>query len=711
MNISKTLNVKNPIINAKLDKNDNLIVVDKYSTIRIIETQNYKTVGGFKSGILHEKILGNHIGISYSGKIYANAIPKGNKVATFVVDKKKLLHQFNRHQGEIESVAIDNKDRYIATGGTDGKTFVWSIRTKKLVYSFPPHSDYVTTVCFDNKSQWIATGSFDRTIILVNMATMQQPKHLRGHNSAILKLLFMQKGRLISTDKTGAILIWDIHTGSVLHRLTKMGDEITALTLAYHERFMFVANILGHIALYDLETMEQLQLTFIKIKGSVSSLIFVENKNTLIVATTNGEIFIYNLFEDENLMIDYITNVEYDKAYALAKNNPLLKHSDVYKELEATWNLIVDKAESLFGQGLIEDANKLFDPFRNVPSKLSIIQNFVREFGHYATFKKHVINKKFSLAYGLAMQYPSFKETKLYKKMEAIWEKSFIKAKEVILNKEGDEIAREQLALFRGISQKAILIQELFNNRQIFMLFQHKMAKKEYLEVFTLINNNEFLKDVPEYSKLMNMAEKLYISAKKSFKDGNYAEAINKANYLEKIPDFKKDAIEIREQSQTYANFMSIVASKNVKKMYEFVDKHNFLYETKIVEDLEDKFSTISYEAEYFAAKGDISSIIEQLKGYFDIKSKYGRIATIIKNGYIVQLEQELLKKQKANSQKIENGVINYVKLFGGDDELKSFLVLLKNYLKLEVYTEDYLQGDIYDWTPKHIPLNIMEGK
>ena len=133
-------------------------------------------------------------------------------------------------QGEVESLAIDPNGRYFVTGGQDGKTFVWSLKTARLAFTLPPHADYVTTMAFSSNGQWLATGSYDKSITLLNIATMKKPLKLRGHAGAIFKLMFLPTFRLLSLDKDGSMIIWDIRSGKNLKRMTKVNDDVTSIT-------------------------------------------------------------------------------------------------------------------------------------------------------------------------------------------------------------------------------------------------------------------------------------------------------------------------------------------------------------------------------------------------------------------------------------------------------------------------------------------------
>ncbi|HIC43329.1 MAG TPA: hypothetical protein EYO73_03270, partial [Sulfurimonas sp.] len=146
MTINKSLEIKSSIITLNKIANNQLILMDKIGSLRCVELEKYKTVSGFKSNIIQERSWGNHMCVSASGLYAACIIPHTNEAILYDVAKKKRLYTTSEHKGDIESICIDDNEDYFITGGTDGKTLVYNLKTAKLVYSFPSQADYITAL-------------------------------------------------------------------------------------------------------------------------------------------------------------------------------------------------------------------------------------------------------------------------------------------------------------------------------------------------------------------------------------------------------------------------------------------------------------------------------------------------------------------------------------------------------------------------------------
>ncbi len=221
MDTVKLLNIKVPILQIKMLQNGNLAIVDAQTTVRFISMDDYKVIGGFKSSIHHERVSGPIVDVAFKGDYSISVLPKSNQAAFFSAEKKELLFKVGRHQGEIECVGIDPNSRYCVTCGQDGKVFIWAIKTGLLAFSMPPHSDFVTSIAFNDSGHWIATGSFDRTINLLNLSSMKQPMKLIGHGSVVVSMIFLPDIRLLSAEKDGGLIVWDIRTGRVIKTVAK----------------------------------------------------------------------------------------------------------------------------------------------------------------------------------------------------------------------------------------------------------------------------------------------------------------------------------------------------------------------------------------------------------------------------------------------------------------------------------------------------------
>lgn len=698
MDVIKLLNIKQPILKLKMLTNGQMAIIDIQNALRIIDLKTYAVVGGFKSNIQHERLSGSNVDISLDGVFSIASIPGANKAAFFSVQKKELLYKIGRHQGEIECVGIDPNSRYCVTCGQDGKAFAWVIKTSRLAFSMPPHSDFVTTVAFSDSGQWIATGSYDRTINLLNIATMKQPMKLRGHSSAIISIIFLPEAKLLSVDKEGVLIVWDIRNGKMIKRLTKMNDEVTTMIVTQDKRFAFVGTKLGYVGLYDIQTLEQITHRYIKEGEAVSALAFIPDAFRLAIGTADGNVRIYSLFGSEEKYMTMLRDKQYRAFYEAVDANPMLLYSKFYDLVEKLWSDMIEKARQLLEKNERDKAKELLNLFAGIPKKNAFITQMLRAYEKYSQFQKYVEEGRFPLAYSMAKQYTTFYDSEPYRKMELRWKKLFLKAQELILMPNGDDQARQLLAPFRGISDKTVLIQQLFEQRRMYEYMKKVIAQRDFVKFFELVKVHPFLKEFSEYASVMDYGNKLYIQAQKGYMSGDYASARKATEILLLFPDYANEAQELSDTLRVKHLFMDAISSNNMVNAFSYLTSYPLLYDTPEAQILERQWNVLVDKAQRFAAKGEAIEVLGVFEPYFAVSDKYVVMATVMAQAYCSQLEQKL--RTKAAQEILESGIKNYVELFGIDEGILTVFDYFKNRYSTQLDLEMLKQGSYETWTP-----------
>lgn len=707
MDALKSFNIKKSILLLKKLKDGNLVIVDAQNSIRIIDTETYGVVGGFKTSLHHDRMFGTHVDVSNDGNYTISIIPGSSKAALFSIARKSILYKIGRHKGPIESVAIDPESRYCATGGQDGKVFLWVLKSARLAHALPPHADYVTTIAFDPKGQWIATGSYDRSINVVSMSTMKRQYKLSGHKSAIIKIIFLPGGKLLSVDKEAMMILWDLRNGKLIKRLTKMSDEVSTMCASLDGRFVFVGTKLGYIGLYDMQTHEQLKHRYIKENETVSSMILIDDPLRLAIGTVEGNVRIFSLFGDEEALMQMLRKQEFKLFYEQVSINPMLSYSRPYQMANLIWEETLKNARFVLEKGEREKAKTLLSPFSGIPSKNGLISQIFSSYDKYDQFKNNVMEGRYQLAYALAKQYPAFQESELYIGMETRWKKLFAKAQELILQPGGDEKARDLLTPYRGISEKTALIKQMFEESQMYVYMKKLIAQRDFVKFFELVKLHPFLKEFNEYDTVSAYGDKLYIQSQKAFTEGDQASARKMCEILMDFPDYAAEAEEMSESIRVKHLFYDAIASNNLVNAFAYLAAYPLLYDTKEAQMLETQWKAVVDKAQRFAAKGMVKETYEVFEPYRTIREKYVIMGGVVAQAYSALIEQKL--RNRMPQVVLESDIRHYIETFGIDEAI---LLIYEHFKKLYTSTLDpdmLKQGDIDMWTPSTRIVEISE--
>ena len=709
MDALKLVNIKSSVIRLRALESGQLAVVDENTAMRVIDTKHYRVLDGFKTNVIHTNILERQAAISADGFYCISIVPGSDKAAVFDVTNKKLLYRVGHHKGEIESVGIDPHGRYCVTGGQDGRVFVWVLQTGLLVITMPHHTDFVTSIAFSQNGQWIATGSYDRAINVMNLSTMKQYVKLSGHSSVIVSMLFISGLRLLSAERDGGLVIWDLVHGKIFKRLPKLGDEITSMCLSSDKQFAFVATRLGYVALYDLRNFELIRQRYLKIQETITSIAFIDKEFSLAIGTKEGNIHFYSLFGNESEYQELIKNQNYRSFYTKVDDNPILIYSKVYGEAEALWKRYIQTAKRLLEQGEKVKAKELLQPFVGIPSKTSFIQQLLRDYEQYALFLTYTEQKKYALAYSFVKQYPSFKDSEVYRKMESSWKKHFLKAQEIIVSQDGEELARKLLAPFRGITEKVPLIQAMFNERRIYEYFKKVIASRNFVKFNELTKMHLFLKEFIEYDEVMHYIDKLYIKTHNEFKSGDYINAKKGCEVLVLFPEYIQEARDIVEAIKIKNLFDEALFADNFISAFSYLSAYPLLYDLPEAKKLEAQWNKTVDQAQRLVIKADPIELRTIFVNYLSINAKFAAIGSVFAQCYALQLEQKF--GQHAPINELENGIRNYIAMFGLDDTIIDFYNVFKGHYETKTDLKMLKQGSLENWTPAMIISDITVKK
>jgi len=699
----KIFNIKRAISKVKYCGEGKLVVVDEENTVRIFNLNELKLDGGFKIKLPKNRVFSNSIDISKNGEYLVFSVPKTNKAVLWNTATKKPTSNLGWHKGEIETVSFDIQNKYVATGGTDGRAYIWSIHTGKMVGALAPHADYVTAIGFSKSGYWCATGSYDKSISITNISSMKFAYKMRIHSTMVTKIKFLNNFKMVSGDKEGNLIVSNYSKGRVIKRIPKLPDIVLDFTFNTDEKYMFAVTKNKNVYLYDMQKYDLITDNFLNVTSIITSIDFASDMMYLIIGTVDGILYIYDIFSDEKELDKYINEKKYDKAYELISKNPLLNESLSYSKLEKIWDNTINQAQKLLEQSQKETAEQILKPFMSIPSKRMFIQSLFKNFVEFEKFKMLVTKKKYPLAYSLVDKYPL---TKYYKHMENEWKKAFNVARQLIFDKSKEDYVKQLLMPFRGVAKKTPLIQSLFNEKEIYSLLKQKLAKKDFKGFFELVNRYPFLADLDEYQQALAFGEKVLNAAKSAIKSGDYPNVIKYVNILKNFPMYQKEAEKLQHEASILMNFMKYLANKQYDKVYEYVKQEPFLEETEDFKHLEDEWQKRVAIAEEYSAKGDVKHILEVLKNYMSIEEKRYKISELIKSAYLYQI-LEKLKDKNTTSEMAQKGFNKYIEIFGLDFEIGDLIELAKKAgYKLDF--SNVSEGDKINWYKKELPEDIF---
>ncbi|MCG6903424.1 MAG: c-type cytochrome [Rhodobacter sp.] len=154
------------------------------------------------------------------------------------------------------------------------------------------HGGPIHDVAISQDGRLALTASFDNSVGVWDLDN-DSVRWLDGHEAAVKAVSFAGPGRVASAGDDFEIAIWDIDSGTRLHRLSGHAGQIKDLALSPDQTRLASASWDGTVGLWDIETGARIaQLR--GHEGAVNDVVFLDAA-TLITASADGTIRTWNM--------------------------------------------------------------------------------------------------------------------------------------------------------------------------------------------------------------------------------------------------------------------------------------------------------------------------------------------------------------------------------------------------------------------------------
>lgn len=702
----QSLSFNKPIVDITIkDLSKYLLISDENSTIYILDIETLKLKNKIELKILQNAQPNRVLDFSSNLSYVVFASQKVSKL--FSLKQKEVVAVMERHRDDVSCVAIDPNDRYFFSGGDDGFVYGVDIRSKQLALVLPKHTDSINDIVFSKDARFVATASYDKVIHLYDLEEMALKKKLRSHTSPIMKMLFLTKTRLLSIDKDGGAIVWDLENFIVVTRLGGFHDEVTSVCLA-DNLFIFIATKLGYVMAYDLHTYRQISHSYIKVDAKIDAIGFDQIRKNLYLGCNNSRVYVENIYKHKNEIAPLMQNLEYSEVYKITQKNILLGYTKEYQQLELLWQKSIDKARELLEKLDKDTAFKVVQPFLSISSKKAQFQKLLDDFLEYEKFVSFVKQNKLSLAYSMIGTHEIFKETKIYKLLEQKWQDSLVEATKVSEMQNSVDKIKEIFAPYRGIAQKSAVIQDIIQNYTMLNRFKLLIYEKKFKLAFELSKKYNFLESLGEYKNTLIYLDSLLINANNMQDANETLQALKIYKNLVEIDEYKDIAREQITKIENGIKFENAIKDDNLEIAYNLLDNCDKLKETQNGKLLDKQWQDDKSRATIYISKADAIGLKNLLLKYINIKSKLSAIASMTSWCYIVELNRTL--RDSPNQKILENGIKNFLLYFGQTEEFNNFFEhFLKIFPQTKLNPSSLPHGSLDGWKSSMVVKSILE--
>lgn len=680
-----------------------LAIIDNNYVLYFLDAERLGVVKTQKLTKNHEPHFPYYRGIAGAGGHIHLALGKTPKSILLQMEKglsKKGSMEW--HEAPVESAAVSPCGKYLATGGQDGKVYVFDLATTNLLTSLEGRPDYISRLTFSDDGTLLASSAFDKTTDLFNLET-NEPLHRFVSPDVVEGGAFLEDNRhYYAVDRQGHSILFGMEEGKVLSCEPHFREWTTGVALTEDRRFAAVTTRSGRLFLVRLPE-NKVVADFQVDKTGISLLAFY--KRYLFTATIDGHLTIFDTCSGEEELEIELKVKNYQKARGIVEQNVFLSFHPLGDLFRQGWEEELPRVKHLIGKEKIHEANAVAAPFLPDPFCKEEYDFLLSQKATAVEFLDFVEAKKFADAYKLAEAYPYLTGLEAYREMEEYWKKVFIAAKKLI---EADprsnrKRCEELFKPFVPIPKKKEQITNLLYNAQVFGQAEQAVRGKQFKAYFQLTQKYPFLTESDLYQKVLNLVQRIFEQIALLEQQRKFAEAAVFAKRLLEFPPFREKAaatIALLEEKQAFAD---AVDAGDQEKAYAILEKHpEFLYSDTFLK-LNQVFQEAVDQATKYAFIGDAPRAERLLAFYEAIPFRREKVASVMKIAYLNEIKGAAVKAMENTNWRLL--FLRYIQLFSKDPELAALCRQTGLEKELEEVAE---KGDKEGYKRLELPSSIL---
>ena len=218
---------------------------------------------------------------------------------------RQLIRTFKGHSSTIAALRFTPNGQTLASASWDKTIKLWRAGDGALLSTLQGHQDGVTNLDFSPDGQTLVSGSEDKTIKLWRVADGTLLKTLQGHQQGITSVAFSPDGQTIASgshDQT--VKLWH-SDGTLLRTIEQPGVAVLAVQFSPDSRWLAIARQDNTLQIRRVHSSagNQPRYTLTGHAGSITSVDFSHDNQTLVSTSTDGTVRLWNLADGSLIKI------------------------------------------------------------------------------------------------------------------------------------------------------------------------------------------------------------------------------------------------------------------------------------------------------------------------------------------------------------------------------------------------------------------------
>lgn len=683
LKIKNTINLIGNVLDIGLNGKEYLFIDHSYVVYSFsLKNLAFSFSKRISKNTLHQHQYSKASICSKDGYIIAPSVSK-SVAPVYKVEGEKisLSAKLRWHRATISASKFSSDNKYFATGGEDGRVFIYSHLNAKLHTILPRRPDYISCIAFGKHSEIISYVSYDLTLNVYDFKTDKNLRVIKTPSVVEDMVFFENDEKIFYVCKNGETGIFDLKNDKNYSK-ENLGCWPTKISLNLNERYVYVGtrkNILYLYPLYD-------EIAPLKIELSDRGITCIKQYDNLIfICLANGTIQIIDSLYHIDKFLKLLNQKDFEGAKIFAeKNNILLKTLEIYSEVKnIQWQqTLKNMSELLFSEDSDEVLQKAL-PFFEDSKKEEQAKDYMLKRTSLKDFLRAFNKKNYSQAYKLASENPIIQNLVEYKKMEEFFEVSYNESLDFIVQDPygGKKNIKEKLKAFEGVPEKKQIITTLLRYYDEFLLAEKYAKEQNYSEYFLLAKRYPFIRGTRTYQKVYLVCEQIVRHIQDLIVSRDYVQARDKMKNLSKIEIFNDFFAKSERYLDNVDIFLGACRVKNYAKCYRILKDCPEMTSLKEYIELAQGILRIFDKAKIIAQKGDTKETYTKLETFFGIEKWTNKINMTMKIAYLYEM-QNMLEKEISGID-WDATISAYVQRYGRDAEIKSFCITREDFREI----------------------------
>lgn len=670
-NIYKSLKVKGSILSIEIF-DEYIGVMDNLYNAYFIDINTFDIKKDYNISTEYEPFhqFSKSFALAKNG-FMAMSINNSNK--TLILFHKdyvmKKIGVLSNHQQVIEAIAYSKNGRFMATGGTDGRVFIYDTKYLKVLTSLEKQADSISSIAFSGDNKKIIANYFNRTSIIFDFD--RNKEIVRFNTTSVVEdtKFYDDDSKLILCTRSGDIIIHDIDTNLDISSYKHCEHWPTSITITPYNDFAIVGtreSVMYFIRLKDNAKLAEINLS----STGITQMVYF--KNFLIVGFYDGSVKLINTLYRRDEFEAELKLKKYAKLKVLIEENKFILLTPLVNKFYEAWNGVLKEAVDLIANEKIEEAIAMVNPFMDDPEKAKEFEFFLAQKAEVKKLADLIARKKYIRAFQLCEKEQSLQELAMYKELELHWVLTFKKARKLLEQNSSFNAAKatQLLEPFKQVRSKELMVRNLLDNTNKFAESDELIKQQKFGDYFMMVDRFTFLKETDLYKKVILLLDRFYNQGVSQIQAEKYSDALKTLSILRNIHIYKDRVEELIKDIDYKIKLKRAYENKEVGKVFQLALEYPQIRLMMSYKEIEQAFNHRCELAKPHAFGGKPKQVLKILAEYQDIEYTLDKVASFMKIAYIAELE-----KAVQNAQNIDWGytLASYAKFFGKDDEITSF--------------------------------------